>query len=143
MAGDKTGLEVQEEQVNNVIFGKPTGIGAGDKSMLEMTETNRLVINSRQSELQIGVSLLHAALFTEDNIKPEYKRVKDSEGNWTTERVYTDNWKWLLDLDHMIRTNQLTIRGYSRSQHLRQSAQMLPVSPEEEQEGFWQRIMGK
>lgn len=140
---EKTGLEQQEDQVNNLIFGNPTSVGAVDKSMLEMTETNRLIINARQSELQIACNLLHAALKAEENKKPGYKRVKDSQGNWRTERIIHDHWKWLSDLDRVVRTNQLTIKGFSRAQHLRQAANMVAIAVEEEQQGFWQRLFGR
>jgi hypothetical protein len=143
MMTEKTGLEKQEEEVSNLIFGKPTSIGATDKSMLEMTDTNRLIINARQSELQIACNLLHASLYAEENKKPEYKRVRDSQGQWKTERAYHDHWKWLQDFDHIVRTNQLTIKGFSRAQHLRQQASMSAIAVEEEQQSFWQRLFGK
>jgi len=141
---EKTGLEKQEDEVKGVIFGNPASINGADKSMLEMTETNRLIFDSRQSELQLALNLLHRALVAADNRQPVVKRVKDSQsGEWRTERVSVDNWKWLTEFDHIIRTNQLTIKGYSRAQHLRQSASLAPIAVEEEQTGFWQRLFGR
>lgn len=140
---DKTGLEVQEEQVNNVTFGKPVGIGSVDKSMLEMTDTNRLVFDSRQSELQLACNYLYRSLVAWDNRIPEHKRVQDSQtGNWHTERITVDNWRWLNEFDRIVRTNQLTIKGYSRAQHLRQQASQAAIAVEEEQTSFWQRLFG-
>lgn len=141
---EKTYLENQEDEIKGVIFGKPEGLGSVDKSMLEMTPTNRLVFDSRQSELQIACLLLHEALVKTDNRRQKYKRVQDSQtGEWHTERLIVDNWKWLLDFDFKVMSNQLTIKGYSRSQHLRQNAQQEPVTVEDEQQGFWERLFSR
>lgn len=139
---DKTGLETQEDEVK-VLLGKPTGINGIDKSMLEMSPTNRLIIDSRQSELQICVNLLHTALVKTDNRIPTYRKIKDSETQaWRTETDIVDHWKWLSDLDSIVRTNQLTIKGYSRAQHLRQSANQSPITVEDEQQNFLQKLFG-
>lgn len=141
---DKTGLERQEEDIN-LLFGNPQGLGMGDKSMLEMTDTNRLVIDSNQSSKQIAVEMLHKALVEIDNFAmPTYKRMKDEQtGEYYMVLEIVDNWAWLKDLKYAVQTNQLTIRGYSRSQHLRQSASMTPVAPEEEQQNIFQRLFGR
>jgi hypothetical protein len=140
---EKTGLEHQEDEVKAMIFGNPTGINAFDKSMLEISETNRLIFDARQSELQLALNLLYRALVNTDNRHPSWRKVKDSQtGEWRTERENIDNWKWLTEFDRIIRTNQLTIKGYSRAQHLRQSASQAAIAVEEEQAGFWQRLFG-
>jgi len=140
---DKTDLEKQEEEVG-VLYGNPKGLGAVDKSMLEISDTNRLVFDSRQSELQIALKLLHSALYAADNKKPERQKIKnESTGEWKTETVRVDNWKWLSELNRMVETNQLTIRGYSRSQHLRQAAALVGVAVEDEPESFWNRLFGR
>lgn len=140
---EKTGLEKQEDEVKGVIFGNPGSFNATDKSMLEMTDTNRLVYDNRQSSLQIALKMAHTALVATDNRKRTTRRVKDSQTDqWRTETVIRDNWGWLLNVDNLVMTNQLTIKGYSRAQHLRQSAQQAAVTVEEEQLGFWQRLFG-
>lgn len=142
---EKTGLEQQEDEIKPLVFGNPTSLsGVVDKSMLEMTETNRLVFDSRQSELQIACDLIYSALVATDNRRPRYKRVQDSAtGKWRTEVKTADCWKWIKDFNHRVMTNQLTIKGYSRAQHLRQQASQIAVAVEEEQVGFWERLFGR
>lgn len=141
---EKTALEHQEDEVKNLLFGKPSSLSGIDKSMLEMSETNRLVYDSRQSELQLSCKLLHRALVATDNRKPIYKKVQESQtGKWRTEKIIVDNWKWLDLFNHDVMTNQLTIKGYSRAQHLRQQANQTPIAVEEEQRSFWERLFGR
>lgn len=140
---EKTGLEHQEDEVKGLIFGNPAGIGGVDKSMLEMTPTNRLVIDCRQSELQLTCNLLHAALVATDNRRAKLERIQDSQtGQWHTVRKKVDHWLWLKEFNHQVQTNQLTIRGYSRAQHLRQQASQVAVAVEEEQRNWLQRLFG-
>lgn len=142
---EKTALERQEDELKQgTIFGKPSGLGAGDKSMLEMSPTNRLIISAEQSALQLAINLLHRALYERDNIDPPTRRVYDEAAEkWRTETVRVDNWRWLADLDRAVRENQLVMRGYSRSQHLRQSAEMQGLAIENEQPGLLQRLFGR
>lgn len=140
---EKTGLESQEEEVRKVLFGNPGSIGGVDKSMLEMTSTNKLVFDSRQSELHLAARLLHQALVLTENRQAAYKKVKDPQtGQWSTRREYTDSWRWLKDFIPWVMENQLTIKGYSRSQHLRQASVQMGVANENEpQPGFFERIL--
>ena len=141
---EKTGLEHQEDELKPLIFGNPSSLSGVDKSMLEMTETNRLVYDNRQSELQIACDLIYNALVATDNRIPIYVKKQDSQtGEWRTERKIIDNWQWLKNFNHHVMTNQLTIKGYSRAQHLRQQASQVAVAVEEEQQGFWERLFSR
>lgn len=131
------------EEDSGAVFGKPSGIGATDKTMLEMTDTNRLVFDSYQSELIIALELLYDALVARDNIYPHSRKIQDYEGRWTTEYYEVDNWKWIKRIIYNVKTNQLTIKGYSRNQHLRQAAAAANILTEPERDAnFLQRMFG-
>jgi len=143
---EQTGLEKQEAQVEKTLFGNPTGLNSSDKSMLEMSDTNRLIYSARQSQLELGVVLLHGALVAHDNRKPEYKIVTDPQtGDRYKVPKIKDHWQWLKDIDYLVRTNQLTIKGYSRAQYLRQSAPMAGIAEGEElaNPGILERFFGR
>jgi hypothetical protein len=141
MANEKTQLEQMETEVDDVLFGKVKGLGTVDKSMLERSPTNKLIWDSRQSELHLATKLLYRALYALDNTKPEYERVHDdATGGFKMKLIERDNWEWLLELEKGVLDNQLTIRGYSRSQHLRQNANAAGLSGEDDEPGFWARL---
>lgn len=143
MSGE-TALDIMEKKAAQV-FGGPQMLGGGmiDKSMLEMSDTNRLVFDKNQSQLQIGVKMLHTALVLADNRKTRFRAVKDSEGKYHNEAYIVDNWKWLLSDDFQVMANQLTVTGYSRSQHLKQIASMSPVNNTEGGDSLWARLTGR
>lgn len=141
---DKTPLEMQEEKLIPM-FGGPGGMGMADKSMLEMSDTNRWVFDSQQSELLIAWRLLHDALVAYDNRKPAQIQQKDPQtGQIHTKTIVVDNWRWMLNLEYLVKTNQLTIGAFSRMQHLRQIVNMTGITGEEEESGNWlQRFFGR
>lgn len=141
MANDQTQLEKLETEVDDVMFGKVHGLGTMDKSMLERSPTNKLVWDARQSELHIASRLLYNALTAIDNVKPGYERVQDEQtGKWHTRPLKHDYWTWLLEIEKHVFDNQLTVRGYSRSQHLRQNANSAGLSEVDEKPGFFERL---
>lgn len=143
MAEAKTNLGRMEEKAEQM-FGGPRPFGMVDHSMLEMTDTNRWIFDKRQSELSLAWLMLHDALVSADNRTPRYKKVQNSQtGEWHSERIIVDNWRWMLEIDYRIRTNQLTIGAFSRFQHLRQTASMFPIAHEDEQPSFWDRLFGR
>ena len=140
---EKTGLEKMEETAS-VMFGNPTALnGAADKSMLEMTDTNRWVFDSNQSELLLAIDLLHKALISVDNRRPSYRRTLDEQtGKWSSHVVQVDNWAWLDGIVYGVKTNQLTIKAFSRFQHLKQTAAMSNIVEVDEPRSFWARLFG-
>lgn len=138
---EKTGLEFQEQEQDHVLFGNPTGVNSTDKSMLEMTETNRLIFNSEQSALQLAINLIHEGLKAADNRTLKYERVRDSDtGGFRMVISQVDHWAWLKKLDQGVRANQLVIRGYSRQQHLRQHTASISIGLEDEQRSIFDFI---
>lgn len=140
---DKTTLETLEDKAVP-LFGELHGTGSIDKSMLELSDTNRLTISPDQSQLLIAWNLLHNTLAAFENLTmPKTERVYDPDtGRWHTAAVRVDSWAWMVDFDFGIKSNQLTLGGYSRLQHLRQNAQMVPLSEGDDPPGFWQRFFG-
>jgi len=140
---DRTSLEMQEEKLAPM-FGGAQSIGLGDSKMLEMSDTNRWIYSAEQSELMIAWRMMHDALVAHDNRTPEYRRYHDEQtGQWQTRRITVDNWKWMLDIEYLVKTNQLTIGAFSRFQHLRQIANMTGiVETAEKNEGLFGWING-
>lgn len=132
---DSTSLERMEKQAELTFGGaKPFG-GMVDHVMLEMSDTNKWTHSEAQSNLGIGLSLLHDALVATDNRKPRYRPVKDSQsGEWRSERVIVDNWRWLTRIDYWVKTNQLTFGAFSREQFLKQAAASSLLAPGEGQQ---------
>jgi hypothetical protein len=134
--GESTALERMEKQAELTFGGpKPFG-GMVDHVLLEMNDTNKWVHSEEQSNLGIGVQLLHDALVATDNRKPRYKNVKDAHtGEWHAERVLVDNWRWLSRLDYLVKTNQLTIGAFSREQFLKQAIAQSLMAPAQGEPG--------
>jgi len=140
---EKTALELQEEKLAPM-FGGPQGLNAADKSMLEISDTNRWVFDSEQSELLIALQMLHDALVAHDNRNPETIHIQDPHtGQWVTRKLSIDHWKWIIDIIYLVKTNQLTIDAFSRMQHLRQAVSMAGITEgEPERPGFFSRLFG-
>lgn len=140
---EKTALELQEEKLVPM-FGGAQGLNANDMSMLQISDTNRWVYDSNQSELLIALQMMHDALVAHDNRNPEKIKLQDpNTGQWVTRSVSVDNWKWITNITYLVKTNQLTIDAFSRMQHLRQSVNMTGINePEPEKPGFFARLLG-
>jgi hypothetical protein len=140
---DTTGLERMEHKLEQM-WGGAKPFGMGDKSMLEMDDVNRWTFDKRQSELLIAWRMLHDALVAADNRVPRFKRVKDSQtGEWKSERVWVDNFKWMMDLDYWVKTNQLSIEQNARIMHLRWTQAQSAIAHEEHELGFFDRLLGR
>jgi len=136
MSDGVTALERMEKQAE-LTFGGPKPLGGGmvDHILLEMSDTNKWIHSEEQSNLRIGVIMLHDILVMTDNARnPVFRNVKDQKtGEFKAERVYVDNWSWILKFNDLVMTNQLTYGGYSRQQFMEQArAQSLLARAESE-----------
>lgn len=149
MAGGESIIDRMKEARKNgePFLGAAVPINQTDSSMLDGSNwpTNRLVFDGKQSQLLVAWKALHMALrehdyylkrkeILEHAIKVNLRAPTIMELEKLLDTSFVDAWAWMEDFSYCVETNQLTVKGYSRDQHLAMyKAQSMSVSGGEEQ----------
>lgn len=154
MAGD-TNLEKLKKDAE-AVFGAASPLGGTmDHSMLEKSDTNKLIFDGYQAQLHIAVKGTHDVMMAWENMDMttgKHKNFREITDPVTkvveTKPIWLDYHEQSLRDIYNVETDQLTCDAFSRRQFLNQIVASSPLGPMPEEQasgikGWWQRITNK